>query len=44
MPVDEIEQRKQKQPDNIDEVPIQSEILNRRDIPGTELAAIGTPG
>src|ERR1700733_15402787 len=41
--VDQVEQRKQEQPHNIDKVPIQSEILNRCDVPGTELSSVGPP-
>src|ERR1700738_3687823 len=42
MPVDEIQQRKQKQPHNIDEVPVQTEVLDRCNVSARELALVGT--
>src|SRR6266702_2597256 len=41
--VDEIEQGEQKDPDDIDKVPIQAEVFYRSDIPATELPSIGPP-
>src|SRR5580700_3858720 len=41
--VDQVKQREQEQPHNIDKVPIQPEILNRCNVPGTELSSVGPP-
>ena len=43
MAVDEIQQRKQEQPDNIDEVPVQSEIFNGRNISRREFTSSSAP-
>src|SRR6202011_4411846 len=44
MPIDEIQQREQEQPHNIDEVPVQAEVLNRRNVSAGELTVIRAPG
>lgn len=43
MPVDKVEQRKQEEPDNIDEVPIEPEVFNWRDISRRKISSRGPP-
>src|ERR1035437_10590748 len=41
--VDQVQQRKQEQPPNIDEVPVEPEVFNRRDVPRAEVASLCPP-
>src|SRR5215472_18899267 len=39
IPVNEVEQREQEDPYNIDEVPVQPEVFYRSHVPGTEVSS-----
>src|SRR5262249_20554219 len=41
VPADQVQQRKQENPDNIDKVPVQAAEFNRREVPWPEIAARG---